>query len=233
MILRRLAQSIRKQDWFAVVIETLIVVFGVLIGLQVNNWNEARTAAGREANLIAQLHEAFVVESQNVTEGREEIEALRNATSVVLEALGQDEAPSDVEEFRFNLLMATVAIGPVYEVPIVSVMMSTGDLAELSSPGLRNSLMTYHFQIGGLQSLSANQMQMVSNLTNGGQIGIQIEMDEETGFYRVSDYDFEMLKSARPFYQSQLAILSTLLAYIGDLEATTAAIAEELEIELK
>ena len=42
MILQRLATAIRKQDWFTVIIETLIVVFGVFIGLQVNNWNEAR-----------------------------------------------------------------------------------------------------------------------------------------------------------------------------------------------
>ena len=41
MILRRLSTSIRKQGWFAVIIETLIVVFGVFIGLQVNNWNNA------------------------------------------------------------------------------------------------------------------------------------------------------------------------------------------------
>ncbi len=45
MILRRLATSIRKQDWFAVVIETLIVVLGVFLGLQVNNWNEARQSS--------------------------------------------------------------------------------------------------------------------------------------------------------------------------------------------
>lgn len=42
MILQRLATSIRKQDWFTVLIETLIVVFGVFIGIQLGNWNEAR-----------------------------------------------------------------------------------------------------------------------------------------------------------------------------------------------
>ncbi|MFT5774992.1 MAG: hypothetical protein ACI9NG_000943 [Hyphomonas sp.] len=31
----------RKQDWFTVAVETLIVVFGVFIGLQVGNWNDA------------------------------------------------------------------------------------------------------------------------------------------------------------------------------------------------
>ena len=44
MILRRLTDALRKQDWFTVVIETLIVVLGVFLGLQVNNWNEARAA---------------------------------------------------------------------------------------------------------------------------------------------------------------------------------------------
>ena len=42
MILRRLTDSFRKQDWFTVAVETLIVVLGVFLGLQVNNWNAAR-----------------------------------------------------------------------------------------------------------------------------------------------------------------------------------------------
>ncbi len=55
MILRRLATSIRKQDWFAVVIETLIVVMGVFLGLQVNNWNEARDAEARRQAIVEAL----------------------------------------------------------------------------------------------------------------------------------------------------------------------------------
>ena len=42
MILRRLTDALRKQDWFTVVIETLIVVLGVFLGIQLGNWNEAR-----------------------------------------------------------------------------------------------------------------------------------------------------------------------------------------------
>jgi hypothetical protein len=40
--LRRLAEGIRKQDWFIVVLEILIVVFGIFAGLQVDDWNRAR-----------------------------------------------------------------------------------------------------------------------------------------------------------------------------------------------
>ena len=42
MILRRLTTALRKQDWFTVVIETLIVVMGVYLGIQLGNWNAAR-----------------------------------------------------------------------------------------------------------------------------------------------------------------------------------------------
>lgn len=34
----------RKQDWLRVVIETLMVVLGAFLGLQVNSWNATRQA---------------------------------------------------------------------------------------------------------------------------------------------------------------------------------------------
>jgi hypothetical protein len=42
MILRRVIAHFRKQEWTAIAIDFLIVVIGVFVGLQVNNWNAAR-----------------------------------------------------------------------------------------------------------------------------------------------------------------------------------------------
>ncbi len=47
MILRRIIAHFRKQEWTAIGLDFLIVVVGVFLGLQVNNWNEA--AADRRA----------------------------------------------------------------------------------------------------------------------------------------------------------------------------------------
>lgn len=55
MILRRLAKSIRQQDWFTVTLEVVIVVLGVFIGIQVSNWNDARAAEAREGLLLDEL----------------------------------------------------------------------------------------------------------------------------------------------------------------------------------
>lgn len=42
MLLRRVIEHFRKQEWTAIAIDFVIVVVGVFIGLQVANWNEAR-----------------------------------------------------------------------------------------------------------------------------------------------------------------------------------------------
>lgn len=57
MILRNLAHSIRRQDWFAVAIEFLIVVAGIFVGLQVTDWNERRQLRERELIYLQQMTE--------------------------------------------------------------------------------------------------------------------------------------------------------------------------------
>jgi hypothetical protein len=42
MLLRRVIEHVREQNWLAVFIDFLIVVVGVFIGIQVANWNEER-----------------------------------------------------------------------------------------------------------------------------------------------------------------------------------------------
>jgi len=60
MILQRLANSIRKQDWFTVLIETLIVVLGVFLGLQAQQWAGENQKKATEAKLVSQLHDEIV-----------------------------------------------------------------------------------------------------------------------------------------------------------------------------
>lgn len=42
MLLRRITNHVKEQNWFAVGIDFVIVVIGVFIGIQVANWNDAR-----------------------------------------------------------------------------------------------------------------------------------------------------------------------------------------------
>ncbi len=64
MILRRITEHVRNQNWTAIALDFLIVVVGVFIGIQVSNWNDARAVDRKSAvvteRLISDLqHEAW------------------------------------------------------------------------------------------------------------------------------------------------------------------------------
>lgn len=49
MLLRRVIDHVRKQEWTAIWIDLVIVVVGVFIGIQVSNWNDDRATVRRAA----------------------------------------------------------------------------------------------------------------------------------------------------------------------------------------
>ena len=55
MILRKLAEAIRRQNWFTVVLEIMIVVIGIFLGLQANDWNQARKDRALEVRYLERL----------------------------------------------------------------------------------------------------------------------------------------------------------------------------------
>jgi hypothetical protein len=56
MRLRRIIAHLKEQNWIAVVLDFVIVVIGVFVGLQVNNWNEARHDAVRGDEYLERIH---------------------------------------------------------------------------------------------------------------------------------------------------------------------------------
>ena len=59
MILRRLTQSLKEQNWTAIWVEFVLVVAGVFLGIQGANWNAAQQDRQREAEFVARLGRDF------------------------------------------------------------------------------------------------------------------------------------------------------------------------------
>ncbi len=55
MILRRLSQSLREQNWMAIAVEFVLLVAGVFLGIQVANWNAERDTTQRSAIFTERL----------------------------------------------------------------------------------------------------------------------------------------------------------------------------------
>ncbi|MEM6538439.1 MAG: hypothetical protein AAF668_12015 [Pseudomonadota bacterium] len=57
MILRRVIEHVRTQNWTAIALDFVIVVVGVFMGIQLGNWNEARQLNTQEATYLHQLRD--------------------------------------------------------------------------------------------------------------------------------------------------------------------------------
>lgn len=60
MLLHRITQHVKEQNWFAVGLDFLIVVVGVFVGLQVSNWNAERFERMQERDYLVRLYDDFV-----------------------------------------------------------------------------------------------------------------------------------------------------------------------------
>jgi hypothetical protein len=101
MILHRLTNAFRKQDWFTVAVETLIVVLGVFLGLQVNNWNAARIEQAQEQEYLIRLKEDFAESVAGQTRDIRFLDQQLSDQAVVLKSLKACAvAPEDSEAFQ-------------------------------------------------------------------------------------------------------------------------------------
>ncbi len=98
MILRRFSQSLKEQNWTAIVIEFVLLVVGVFLGIQVANWNEERATTRRAEIFTERLTsdlraEAWGYEMQIgyfgtvLANARQAADALSGATSLSDQAL--------------------------------------------------------------------------------------------------------------------------------------------------
>ena len=146
MILRRVIDHFRKQEWTAIAIDFVIVVMGVFVGLQVTNWNEARALRQREIVYLEQL--LIDLESDRVTGARgvASAAAVEDAANKLLAALQDDAGAADIgdAELMRSVLWAGYAYLPQGNTTTYNEMISTGALGNLKNTELKRAFGEYY-----------------------------------------------------------------------------------------
>ncbi len=158
MILRRLAEGIRQQDWFTVVVEVLIVVVGIFLGLQVDDWNNARKDRIDEQEFITRLHGDLLLAEdlssrvRNRRLGR--LESMITAADVLFarserDVLSDEECIAVTGTHYFNI--------NVPELPSLSELAATGRMSIIRDTELRSALVELQQNRSALSMLIALQ----------------------------------------------------------------------------
>ena len=91
MLLRRITKHVKDQNWFAVGLDFLIVVFGVFIGIQVSNWNEEQGRKSQERSHLVLLNEELTQNAERSALLLEYYTSVTGAGERALDFLKSDE----------------------------------------------------------------------------------------------------------------------------------------------
>lgn len=139
MLLRRITQHIKDQNWFAVGIDFVIVVIGVFIGIQVANWNEARAEKDRIAAQLASFRNELILSRENLANLQTYYEDRVNGVTELRKRLEND---NDFPASDFNRLTVSAVRGSGLNLAFrgYEEMATTGAISKLSDETLRDLL---------------------------------------------------------------------------------------------
>jgi hypothetical protein len=143
MILRRIREHVEHHNWFAVAIDLLIVVIGVFLGTQANNWNQARIERQQAREYRAMLRDDLSTNLANLANRRKYYTWVRGEALATLAALNQ---PSDQlgEQFLIDAYQASQIAPWALKRNTYDQILSVGAMSNLGSPLLRDEVANYY-----------------------------------------------------------------------------------------
>lgn len=149
MLLRRVIEHVRKQEWTAIAIDFVIVVVAVFIGIQAANWNEARADQSRARGYLERIHtdlEADLANYQN------RIRFWSAVSGYGRTGLNYADTGRMLDRTQWNLLLAYFQASQVGEFWTRSTtydeLKGAGELNLIANLDLRNKLASYYTEAG-------------------------------------------------------------------------------------
>ena len=139
-LIRRALESLRRQDWTAVVVELVVVVVGVFIGVQASNWNTELETNAKAKEFTERLRsdlreEAWAYEMQVSYYGQVHDNAVRAADAL------EGYVPLSDEALLVAAYRATQYNGNVRRRATYDELTSTGEIGLIRDAALRELAM--------------------------------------------------------------------------------------------
>lgn len=243
MILANVTRAIREQNWFAVAVEFLIVIAGVVIGFQITAWNERLNEQALELRTLQRLQ----AESEMaLSYWAEEVSDQRNRlyeNRYFLETLRSGSPPGDEDAFIEG--GTTLGRYPSFRPPnsVMNELISSGHLSSISDIAAREAISDYAAQVDYIQGQLDQFRLNVNNLRDFNRGKFISVLDGNSTSLRRYDYDFEsMLEDADylptmvdatrnqvVFYFYRLGVLERAVEMCTQLSMSTGVPCENLE----
>ncbi len=146
MLVKRIANSLMNMNLKELLFEVFVVVVGVFLAMQVDNWNEARKELAQERLLLESLHTEFV---NNKAVGDRSIEKFEEVEAAALRLLEIAEAEQNPTKSEFySVLNDALAIRPPrFNSNTWDVLVASGQLTILRNPEIKEGVAEFYKQV--------------------------------------------------------------------------------------
>jgi hypothetical protein len=242
MILRRLAEALRRQDWSTVFLEIVIVVLGVFLGLQANNWNEAQSDRRLERQYLERLYQDAVLSIEDNLAGQAWDDERARTQRVVLDVLASGElAEAARTDFDAGLIYFGYHNTLSMRWATVEELRSTGKMGVISDVALRDLLAqaeaSFHYRAAQTQTLTERIRRYREAVDRRFA---PINYDHKLNGPVTLAYDFEQLSTDPEFYNTlaQIEFFASLARrnmghHLARLEALRDALGKALGKEIQ
>jgi hypothetical protein len=149
MSLMKIAHRLREHDWVSAAIELVIVIVGILIALQVSNWNQGRLDRARAQDDYRRIHADLETDVQRIAVTHAFYTTVSDYGSA---ALANGEEGRLVDGSNWKTLLAWYQASQIlpFELEDTSFaeMRDAGDLGLIADEGLRGRLAVYYRSTG-------------------------------------------------------------------------------------
>jgi len=155
MVLSGMVHALREQNWLSVAIEVLIVVVGIVLALQFDNWNDDRKERGLEQIYLSRL----AADIQGDIEGFEDLRRVFVEKSAFIKELkGKTDSArikNDPEEWMQRLRYSLYVSLPTVRTATIDELAGSGRLAIIQDLELRAELANYYAQYSLISKIYA------------------------------------------------------------------------------
>jgi hypothetical protein len=155
MLLRRVIEHVKAQNWFAVGIDFLIVVLGVLLAFQITEWNAERAERVRSQEYLSRIHADLMVDIAALQSHREFWGQVAEHGHVAIRYAETGNVEGVTE---WGILKSFLDASQAWQFAFVdstyAELRSAGELGLIPDPELRSALADYYVLVaarrGGL-----------------------------------------------------------------------------------
>jgi len=249
MISRRIKEHVTAHNWFAVGVDFLIVVIGILLAFQITEWADARSDRDREKQLIADLLADLDIDRAQYANGLAYDEYRVSAANASLAGAGLPpfefdwkKSTTDVVDYSFEVLelssfpadrldrlWSDVILGyhPTPSTSTYDTMVGAGETKIIRDREIVREIQVYHNFAESVDQQNEKLLSIREDMMNiGASVGL-------APYLRMPAEEYFKLVAGDPQLAAAIRIMATFTIYHHGEIKTADASAAELQVLLR